>query len=160
MNAMQKFYNYSILLVLISTMCLVALLVSCGNKEEDLKTKEATKEVANKMKELFSKPDQEAVALLSKKYSIDVNTLEKIIDHYLNETDFTYRVLKKSHEFQKTKHDFMIASGAIDKSVYLKLVNKLSEEFSIDSQTIASILYDYRLWDTANEGAQSISRDD
>ena len=156
---MQKSHSYSLVLLIISTICLATFSESCKNREENLETKKATDEVANKMKELLSKPNQEAIALLSKKYGTDADTIEKIIDYYLTETDFTYRILKESREFERTKHDIAIASGALDKFVYLELVNQLSQRFSLDSSIVASILYDYRLWDIANEAAQSISND-
>lgn len=131
----------------------------CDSQKNSPENKEMTKQFTQKFKELISKPNQEAIALLAIKFGSDANIVEKIVDQYLSETDFMYRMMKKPKDEQRSKNDLEIASGLLDKAAYKELVNHLSAEFSVEPSKVASIILDYKLWDIAKDAAESRSAD-
>jgi len=86
---------YRKLFLVAAVFCLVFLGFACDKKGDKSENEEILREMASKKVLLFSKPDQEMVALLSVKYNQDVNVIEKIVDQYLTDTDFSYRNFKR-----------------------------------------------------------------
>ncbi len=129
----------------------------CHNSDISPEEKEMREEVSGKMKNLRTKPNQEATALLSIKYKLDVNTIEKIIGEYLIETDFKYRNLNEINKSQRTKHDMEIYTGILDKSAYVELINQISTNYSLEPSTVSSILFDYKIWGLATEATETNS---
>jgi hypothetical protein len=152
--------KYFRILLVIPIIFFAIIGAGCDNQKNSPENKEMAKEFTNKLKELISKPNQEAIALLSVKYGNDANIVEKIIDQYLMETDFFYRMMQKPKDTQRSKKDFETVYGILDKSAYIELINHLSTKFSVEPSKVASILLDYKLWDIAKEAAESKSTDD
>jgi hypothetical protein len=105
--------------------------------------------------------DQEIIALLAVKYNKDIKVVEGIIDSYLSETDWFYKLGKLALEKEKLSKEKskeakidLTEALALDKSVYLSQIEKISNQFSIEQSIIASILIDYKTWEaTKNAGS-------
>ncbi len=171
---------YGKLLLIAAVFCFIFFDLACDKKEDNSENTEMLHEIRSKMILLRYKPDQEIVALLSLKYHQNANIIENVVDQYLINSDFTYRVLKKAQELQPeelspkqvwkvfesrkevlgSKTDKEIELGVLEKSAYADLVAKISHQFSVDPSIVASILVDYKIMKSLKEAAEFKSGED
>lgn len=121
-------------------------LVSCGKNEKTTNDEERDK-YSEQFFKTISKPNQEAVALLSQKYDLQPNVIENFLDKYLSDTDMGYRLIKSALKSSTTN-----ASNSDDKEMigleygkYLITLEKEAQAFGISTKTAALIVLDYKM---------------
>ena len=139
---------------------LVYFCFSCDKKGDKSENQKRTEKFASKWLENMAKPNQEIVALLAIKYNKNLEIIERILDIYLNDTDFGYRQIKTTIQKEnkaetKEASEIKLELFALDKSAYADTVAKISNQFSIDPAIVASILVDYKTWKAAESRARS-----
>jgi hypothetical protein len=118
----------------------------CETEEEKLVRLEKArqdKESTEKMIKYEYGPNPEIVALLALKYKRDLTSVEDIIEVYLSNTDEIYKML--------TSDEYKFNSEVLvrEKSEYEETVTKLAIQFSLDPSIVASILFDFKIWQRA-----------
>jgi len=141
---------YRSIFIWIAMISFAHLISACMEDQSDSKDK------TDKILEYVARPDQEMVALLAIKYKRDAETIEKILDIYLTDTDIVYKKAKLKFQQKKDKdlysgNENMLELYALDKTFYANEISKLSNQFPINPTIIASIIMDYRTWDTVIE---------
>ena len=116
-------------------------LASCG-KSENTK-KEEKNMYTERFIETMTKPNQEAVALLSQKYDLQPYVIENFLDKYLLDTDIVYSSLKSSTT-DATKSDHM-EMMVLEKDKYLQALEKAAQTVGISTKTAALIVLDYKM---------------
>lgn len=150
-------------LILLSILLIIppVLISACENREKASQNDMVTQELKERIQSSIFETDQEIIALLAVKYNKDIKVVEGIIDSYLSETDWFYKLGKLALEKEKLSKEKskqakidLTKSLALDKSVYLNQIEKISNQFSIEQSIIASILFDYKTWEaTKNAGS-------
>ncbi|MBI1919488.1 MAG: hypothetical protein HYS23_00245 [Geobacter sp.] len=120
-------------------------LTSCGKSKKA--KKENTNETTEKFMKTLSKPDQEAVALLSQKYDLQPGLVESFLDRYLSDTDMGYKLLKDSlttSRGDKSKTDSMELLS-LEKEKYYEAMVKASQVAGITIKNGALLVSDYKM---------------
>lgn len=111
--------------------------------------KEMRAEVLNQMSQveaIMSQSQKENVALLSVKYGVDKDRLEKILDAYRYKHDVAYRVNKDIASDNKTGRGSHGQGGylAVDLDFGVTIDN-LSVQYDIPKERLASLIADYKI---------------
>lgn len=171
-DPMNNTHIYHRALFIAAIFRLSCLAFACGESRDKSQEKQQKAALERKYASLQSKPDQELVALLAAKCGMDVGLVEQVIDLYLTETDWGYRILKNAltvnegeltqsqyeesiKKLSETDTDLMFHT--LDKSAYAKIVEKIAGQFSLKPSIVASILLDYRTWKAAEEAGSQTS---
>jgi hypothetical protein len=139
---------FVIVLGCVLTSCdrLGCMLTSC-NKPESTK-KGSQENYTENLNNRFTKPNQEAIALLAVKYDVQPDLVEKFLDIYLSDTNLTYRLMKelrKPSGGEPPKSDTMQLL-VLGKEGYSEALAKASHEVGIAAKTAALLLLDYRTY--------------
>jgi hypothetical protein len=127
-------------------------LVSCGKNEDTISDKKREKNSAQFLK-TFSKPNQEAIALLSQKYELNAKTVEGFLDKYLSDTDMAYRLIKSATE-SSTKNPsdtFFKEMIGVESDKYLTTLEKDAQAFGINIKIASQIIIDYKTLTSKND---------
>jgi hypothetical protein len=151
-----------ILLIIPSVLVSISLISGCENREKASQNDKEALEMKERIQNYLFKPNQEIIALLAVKYNKDIQVVEGIIDSYLSETDWLYKLGKLALEKEKSSEEKskeakidLTKSLTLDKSVYLSQIEKISNQFSIEQSTTASILFDYKTWEATKKAGSS-----
>ena len=120
-------------------------LTSCGKSKKTKKVN--ANEATEKFMKTMSKPDQEAVALLSQKYDLQPGLVESFLDSYLSGTDMGYKLLKDSlttSSGTKSKTDAMNLLS-LEKEKYYEALAKASQSVGITIKSGALLVSDYKM---------------
>lgn len=130
------------------------LAFGCETNPEN--TVEKAKQVqANRMKTKamlkqlgIGEPKKEDVALLAAKYELGPDLVTKLIDEYLTENDWSYRVVKESLQGKKQLKPIDPLNENADPS---RTIIKLSNKYNVPTQIVASIVIDYMVFKKLEE---------
>jgi hypothetical protein len=133
-DGLKNVIVYSISIILLISVC-------CKKNEVDKENENMMKQIYEMMGEAPN-PDEEKVILLSFKYKLNEQIVESILDEYLTKYDEHYLTIKeafdgKQYSKAKTKTKENIKS----------IVLELSTKYELSSATVASLIFDYLLWD-------------
>ena len=95
----------------------------------------------------LSKPDQEAIALLSQKYDLQPDLVESFLDRYLSDTDMGYKLLKDSlttSSGEKSKNNSLNLLS-LEKENYYEALAKASQAVGITVKSGALLVSDYKM---------------
>jgi hypothetical protein len=165
---MDNTHIYKTAFFIATIFCLSCLAFACSKSDDKSQEKQRQAALERKYASLQSKPDQELVALLAAKYGKDVGLVEQVIDLYLTEMDWGYRLLKNAlkvnegeltqsqyeesiRKLSETDTDLMFHT--LDRSAYSKMVDKIAGQFSLEPPVVASILLDYKTCKATDEAA-------
>ncbi len=111
--------------------------------------KEMRAEVLNQMSQveaIMSQSQKENVALLSVKYGIQKEKLEKILDAYMYKHNVAYRVNKDIADDKKAGRDSRRQGGYLDVDMDFGLtIDNLSVQYDIPKDRLASLIADYKV---------------
>ncbi|HEB36956.1 hypothetical protein LCGC14_1408020 [marine sediment metagenome] len=124
---------------------LLILCVSCQEKIDQEK-EDLIKQIYESMGE-SPNPDAEKVILLSFKYNLEENKVEKILDEYLSKYDEGYLSIKEAFEGK-------MSSKRENKTKYniQHTIIELSSKYDISKDVLVSLIIDYIIWDNSEEG--------
>lgn len=141
-------------IIICLTIVLGWALTGCGEskkiKNEDVHV------YSKKLMKIFSKPNQEAIALLSLKYDIQPSVIESLLDSYLTETDIGYKILKQSFRSSTdiTAKDTLMEPFDFEKESYSKALAKASQSVGITLKTAALLVSDYKMFATVDKSSK------
>ncbi len=142
------------LIIICLTVVLGCVLTSCGKSEKT--KKENGDRYTEKLMKTISKPNQEAIALLSLKYDLQAGMVESLLDSYLTDTDMGYNLLKdslKSSSGEASKPSAMELFG-LEKESYSQALAKASQSVGITIKTAALLVSDYRMFTARGKSDQ------
>lgn len=136
----------------------LAVAIGCsliGCNKSDKSKKEKTNQGTQKFINTLSKPDQEAVALLSQKYDLQPSLVEKFLDLYLTETDIQFRMFKESVKAPENKSKtYDIEQIFLEKEGYLTALVNSSKTAGITTKTAALLVTDYKTITTKERSSE------
>lgn len=142
------------LIIIFLTVVLGCVLTSCGKSE---KTEKGNGDrYTEKFMKTISKPNQEAVALLSLKYDLQPGMVESFLDSYLTDTDMAYKVLKDSLKPSsgETSKPSAMELFYLEKESYSQTLAKASQSVGITIKTAALLVSDYRVFTATGKSGE------
>ncbi len=111
--------------------------------------KQMKADVLNQMSQveaIMSQSQKENVALLSVKYGIDKDRLEKILDAYMYKHNVAYRVNKDIGDDKKAGHNTRTEGGYLTVDFDFGVtIDNLSVQYEIPKDRLASLIADYKV---------------
>jgi len=133
-------FKLPFILILVLILC-----VSC-QKKIDQEKEDLIKQIYESMGE-SPNPDAEKVILLSFKYNLEENKVEKILDEYLSKYDEGYLSIKEAFEGKMSSKRKNKTKDNIQNTII-----ELSSKYDISKDIFASLIIDYIIWDNSEEG--------
>ena len=143
---MTKTKKYLIYLFVIALLAVFAIGLWWVRTRTDKEMKAEVLSQMSQVEAVMSQSQKENVALLSVKYGVEKERLEKILDAYRYKHDVAYRVNKDISSEKKTGRDGRSPAGylAVDLDFGVTIDN-LSVQYDIPKDRLASLIADYKI---------------
>ena len=120
--------------ILVIFLSLSIVFTSCQSEDRKL-----DKEYLNQLANMYQKPEEGVVLLLALKYNLQQHYADSILNKYVQNEHFSL-------------YDMMFSDEQASLMRYqdtTKLIVKLSKRYDISIQIIASLIYDYKIYEAS-----------
>jgi len=115
------------------------LLAGCSGQPPQSQTRDAAAS-QKELEELLLRPREEKVQLLALKYKIPPEKINAVVRTYLTNHDYMYLMLQRGNSAENNSQP--LRSKSIQETIA-----HLEREQGIPSDTLASVIIDYQIWD-------------
>jgi len=143
---MTKTKKYLIYLFVIALLAVFAIGLWWVRTRTDKEMKAEVLSQMSQVEAVMSQSQKENVALLSVKYGVEKERLEKILDAYRYKHDVAYRVNKDISSEKKTGRDGRSPAGYLSVDLdFGTTIDNLSVQYDIPKDRLASLIADYKV---------------
>lgn len=123
----------------------VFIFCSCSEEKDGSVTLQQEVQQKENLRQMMLTPSENRLAIIAIKYGVPEESLDIIVNTYLEEHDLSYRLMRHTAERNNEKFDFYTDTSVI------RTIKDLSDRTGIETKTIASIIIDYEAWVNASE---------